>query len=151
MRGLGQDFPPIIEHLGDVVVHFLQVKQPAFVVRAEHALLVCEGLYPHCWPPSDRIKPNFVLLVASVFFAALRLLMVLHSRPYNECFEAEVFEAGGPTVIDVIVPRWELWRLLRAIDGSPKIIDAAQIKRDGTAVLADELPACVTINPSPRS
>jgi hypothetical protein len=48
MRGLSQDFPSIIKHLGDVVVHFLQVEQPAFVVCAEHALLVCEGLHPHC-------------------------------------------------------------------------------------------------------
>jgi prophage antirepressor-like protein len=26
VRGLGQDFPTVIQHLGDVVIHFLQVE-----------------------------------------------------------------------------------------------------------------------------
>ena len=48
MRGLGQDFPAIIKHLGYVVVHFLQVEQPTFAVSSENGFFVGKGLHSHC-------------------------------------------------------------------------------------------------------
>ena len=46
VRRLREDFPTVAQHLGDVVVHFVQVEQPALVVRREDTLLICEGLRP---------------------------------------------------------------------------------------------------------
>src|SRR5579859_4561585 len=51
MCGFRQDFPALAQHLGDVVIHLLEIKQSAFVVRTEHIFLVREGLYLHGRPP----------------------------------------------------------------------------------------------------
>jgi hypothetical protein len=57
MGRLSEDFPAVAQHLGDVVIHFLEIQQPALVVCAEYALLVCKGLHPHCSPLLPQLNP----------------------------------------------------------------------------------------------